>query len=76
LFVRSKLWTSSIANAHEVRRGIAEARDGSALDRARSQLRNAIVHGRTTPDATSSRAALSQRRNALAPQRALLGGGR
>ncbi|MFO0562909.1 MAG: hypothetical protein U0269_33120 [Polyangiales bacterium] len=75
LFLLSKLATSAVADEPEVRWVIAEARDGSALDRALS-LRNAIVHGRTTPDAKSIRAALSQLRNALAPQRALLGGGR
>jgi hypothetical protein len=72
LFLLSKFATSAITNEPEVRWVIAEARDGSALDRALS-LRNAIVHGRTTPDAKSIRDVLSRLRNALAPQRALLG---
>lgn len=72
LFLLSALVGSAIANEPEVRWVIAEARDGSALDKAIA-LRNAIIHGRTAPDAKTIRETLARLRNALAPQRALLG---
>lgn len=74
LFLLSKVVTSTpvVAREPEVRWVLSEAREGSALDRTLS-LRNAIVHGRTMPDPTIIRKTLLQLRNALAPQRALLG---
>lgn len=75
LFLLNQFVGSAVANEPEVRWVIAEAREGSALVRA-LELRNAIVHGRTTPDARSIRETLSRLRNALAPQLALLGGSR
>lgn len=74
LYLLSTLAGSTIANEPQVRCVIAEARDGSSLDRALS-LRNAIVHGRTTPDVETIRATLTRLRDALAPQRALLDDG-
>lgn len=46
---------------------IAEARDGSALHRA-LELRNAIVHGRETPDVATIRTSLERLQRALGPQ--------
>jgi hypothetical protein len=71
LYLLSTLVGSAIANEPQVRCVIAEARDGSSLERALA-LRNAIVHGRTTPDVETIRATLARLRDALAPQRALL----
>lgn len=66
LHLLSRLAKFPIASDPAIEWVIAEAREGSAVHRA-IELRNAIVHGRETPDVVTIRTTLEQLQRALAP---------
>jgi hypothetical protein len=71
LLLLSRYSAHSVAVELPVRVVLAQARHHSPLDAVIS-LRNAIIHGRETADVGTIRGALSQLRDALSPQLALL----